>query len=243
MCKVLVIIPCFNEEENIKKVINNIQLNSILNNSITSDFFIECLVINDCSTDSTLKVCQENGYNYLNLPVNLGIGGSVQSGYLYALEHGYDIAIQHDGDGQHDPFYFKDVINPIITGQADIVIGSRFLLPKGFQSTKLRRFGISIISKLIYLCTKIKVHDVTSGYRAVNRKYIELFSSRYDQDYPEPEAIVNALLNKAKIKEVPVVMHERKSGKSSISSLRSFYYMIKVSLTIILYRILFVRKD
>jgi len=233
MKKVIVLIPCYNEEENINKVIEN-----IINNtpSPPTRFTLDYLIINDCSKDRTLDICKKNGYNYLNLPVNLGIGGCMQAGYLYALERGYDIAIQHDGDGQHDPCYFEKVISPILSDQADIVIGSRFLEKKGFQSTGLRRFGISFLSKLIFLCTGVKIHDVTSGYRAANSKFIELFAACYAQDYPEPESIMDAVLNKARITEVPVIMHERIGGVSSINSLRPLYYMVKLSLSILLHR-------
>jgi len=233
MYKIIVLIPCYNEEKNIERVVGNI-------GKFSSS--IDYLIINDCSNDSTTMICDKKGYNYLNLPVNLGIGGCMQAGYLYAFQRGYDIAIQHDGDGQHDPCYFNDVIAPIESGAADIVIGSRYLEKKGFQSTGLRRFGIGFLSSLIFLCTGVKVYDVTSGYRAVNRKFIELFSEQYAQDYPEPESIMDALLNKAKIIEVPVIMHERKEGKSSINVLKSFYYMIKVSLAIILHRLIVSKK-
>ena len=242
MHKIIVLIPCYNEEKNIDKVIENIINYTSSNNSLNSGFIIDYLIINDCSTDTTLNILLEKKYNYLNLSVNLGIGGAVQAGYLYALERGYDIAIQHDGDGQHDPCYFEDVISPIISGEADVVIGSRFLDKKGFQSTRLRRFAIYFLSKLVYLCTGVKVHDVTSGYRAVNRKYIKIFADRYAQDYPEPEAIMDAALNKAKIMEIPVVMREREEGKSSINSFKPLYYIIKVSLSIILHRIVVLKK-
>jgi glycosyltransferase involved in cell wall biosynthesis len=238
--KVLVIIPCFNEEKNVDKVIQDIQ--KIKLSGDLANCIIDYLIVNDCSKDNTLEICKEKGYNYLNLPVNLGIGGSIQTGYLYALERGYDIAIQHDGDGQHDPCYFSDVISPIISGQADIVIGSRFLSKEGYQSTGLRRFGITFLSKLISICTGIKINDVTSGYRAVSRKFIEIYAARYAQDYPEPEAIMEAAINKAKIIEVPVIMHERKEGKSSISPLKSIYYMFKVSITILLHRFITFKK-
>ena len=239
----LIIIPCYNEGKNISSVVKKIteQILSINTNNygaISADY----LVINDCSTDNSLAVLKQNDYNYLSLPMNLGIGGCVQTGYRYALSNSYDIAIQHDGDGQHDPNYLIDVIEPIITGQADIVIGSRFLDKQGFQSTGLRRFGIVFLSKIILLCTGVVINDVTSGYRAVNRKFIELFAEQYAQDYPEPESIVDAARNKAVIKEVPVIMHERKDGKSSIGSLKSIYYMIKVSLSIILHRVIQPRK-
>jgi len=232
--KILAIIPCYNEEKNINKVVQNI----VNYSSSSCNSTIDYLIINDCSKDNTVEICREKKYNYINLPINLGIGGGVQAGYLYAYEQGYDIAIQHDGDGQHDPCYFGDVISPILSGQADIVIGSRFLDKEGFQSTGLRRLGISFLSILIYLCSGVKIHDVTSGYRAVNRKYIKLFADHYTQDYPEPEAIMDAALHKARILEVPVIMREREEGKSSISPIKSIYYMIKVSLAILFHRLI-----
>lgn len=243
MVKIIVLIPCYNEEKNIDKVIQNIENFKIANAASNWKFIIDCLIINDCSKDTTLEICRKNRYNYLNLPSNLGIGGCIQTGYLYALDREYDIAIQHDGDGQHDPCYFESVIAPVLSGHADIVIGSRFIDKKGFQSTGLRQFGIGFLSKLIYLCTGVKVYDVTSGYRAVNREYIRFFAARYAQDYPEPEAIVDAALNKAKIMEVPVIMHGREGGKSSINSLKALYYMIKVSLAILMHRLIVTGKD
>jgi len=233
MLKVIVLIPCYNEDKNIENVIRN-----IAKNTNETAFITDYIIINDCSMDKTLTVCKDNNYNYLNLPVNLGIGGCVQTGYKYAYEQKYDIAIQHDGDGQHDPIYFKDVIAPIMSGQADIVIGSRFINNSGFQSTGLRRFGIGFLSFIINLCAGVKIRDVTSGYRAVNKKYIEYFAKHYAQDFPEPESIVNAARNKARIVEVPVIMHERKEGKSSIDSFKSIYYMVKVSMSILLHRVI-----
>jgi Glycosyltransferases involved in cell wall biogenesis len=231
--KVLVIIPAYNEQENINYVIDN-----LINNYSQFDY----VVINDCSTDNTKKILESNNYNCINLPVNLGIGGGVQTGYKYALQQDYDIAIQMDGDGQHDPKYFESVIEPIKQGHADIVIGSRFIEKDGFQSTLLRRFGINFLSSLIRIISGTRIKDVTSGYRAVNRKFIEIYANEYAQDYPEPEAIVHACMHDAKIMEFPVIMFERISGKSSISPFKSIYYMIKVSLAIILYRITFDKR-
>ena len=245
MIRTLLIIPCYNEGKNISKVIQAIENYILLNSSLleTHGIIIDYIVINDCSKDNTLDVLMCNRYNYLKLPVNLGIGGGVQTGYIYAKENGYDIAIQHDGDGQHDPKYFVDLISIIEFEAADIVVGSRFIDKKGFQSTWLRRFGIIFLSKLIYLCSGVKVYDVTSGYRAVNRKYIEFFATCYAQDYPEPESLIEAALNNAKIVETPVVMHERKEGKSSINALGSLYYMVKVSLAILLHRLTVSKKS
>lgn len=231
--KTLIIIPAYNEEENIKNVIDN-----LINNYPQFDY----IVINDCSSDSTKKILEDNDYNHINLPVNLGIGGGVQTGYKYALEQGYDIAIQMDGDGQHDPRFFGSVIEHIKQGNTDIVIGSRFIEKNGFQSTGLRRIGIRFLSSLIKLVSGIKVKDVTSGYRAVNRKFIEIYANEYAQDYPEPEAIVNAAIHNARILEYPVLMFERVGGESSISTFKSIYYMIKVSLAILLYRITFDKR-
>jgi glycosyltransferase involved in cell wall biosynthesis len=236
MYRVLIIVPCFNEGENIKRVIYKI--NDFINTCPQPDLQIDYIIINDSSTDGSLDICIQNNFNYLNLPVNLGIGGAVQTGYLYAYKKGYDIAIQHDGDGQHDPGYFSDVISPIISKKADIVIGSRFINKTGFQSTGLRRFGISFLSGIIHLCTGKKLRDVTSGYRAVNKKFIEIFANQYAQDYPEPEAIIDAVRKNAEILEIPVAMHEREAGKSSISSFKSMHYMIKVSLSILLHRLI-----
>ena len=162
--RVLICIPAYNEENNISKTIQDIE-----NYAPKTDY----IVINDCSTDHTRKVLRENDANYLDLPINLGIGGGVQTGYRYAMEHGYDIAIQFDGDGQHDARYLKDLIAPIESGRADVVIGSRFIKKEGFQSTGLRRLGINFLSGLIHILCGVKVRDVTSGMRAVNRRMIE----------------------------------------------------------------------
>lgn len=228
MLKTLVIIPAFNEQENIEKVVKNL-----------SEKCPKCdyLIVNDCSTDNTAEICKNNKFNYIDLCCNLGIGGGVQSGYIYAYRNGYDCAIQIDGDGQHDPAYISKITEPIEKGEADVVIGSRFIEKEGFQSSGMRRFGIKFLSALIRFVCGARVKDVTSGFRAVNRKFIEFFSKEYADDYPEPEAIVATKLRGARILEVPVIMNEREGGVSSISPFKSVYYMIKVSLAILLYRI------
>ncbi len=226
--KVLIIIPAYNEANSIVRVTDD-----LIKNYPQYDF----LIINDCSIDNTEQVCKENSYNYITLPVNLGIGGGVQAGYKYAYKNNYDIAIQIDGDGQHDSSCLGNLIEPITEGRADMVIGSRFIRKEGFQSSSMRRLGIKFLSNLIYKIFDVKVLDVTSGFRAVNKKMIKLFSSEYAQDYPEPEAVVVGALNGAKIMEVPVVMHKRENGVSSISAIKSMYYMIKVSIAIVLHSI------
>ncbi|MCR5628392.1 glycosyltransferase family 2 protein [Eubacterium sp.] len=226
--KILVIVPAYNESENIEKVVRSLE---------QCETKVDYLVVNDCSTDNTKDILENIGANYINLPVNLGIGGAVQSGYLYAYENGYDIAIQIDGDGQHDPAYIGKLIKPIIDGEADICIGSRFIDKEGFQSSALRRFGINFLSFLIKLSCGIKVCDVTSGFRATNVEFTKLYAKDYAQDYPEPEAIVTGVMNGARISEVPVIMREREGGESSIKSFKSLYYMIKVSIAIVIKRI------
>lgn len=225
--KVLVIIPAYNEANNIK---NTVQ--TLLDEKIEVDY----LVINDCSRDHTLDILRKNRYSHINLPINLGIGGGMQTGYKYALRNDYDIAIQMDGDGQHVSGYIKDLLDPIINEEANLTIGSRFLNKEGFQSTRMRRLGIVFLSGLIHLCCGVKVKDVTSGFRAADKKTIKLFAQNYAQDYPEPESLVSCVSAGIHILEVPVMMKERNSGKSSITSLKSIYYMIKVSAAIILRR-------
>ena len=226
--KILVIIPCYNEQESIERVIENLKANAP---------FADYLIVNDCSTDKTLRILQANDMNYINNPVNLGLGGGVQAGYLYARENGYDVAVQMDGDGQHDPKYLEKVCAPVIDGTYDMCIGSRFIEKEGFQSSFMRRLGINIISFMIKLFTGKKIYDVTSGYRACNKELINFFADNYADDYPEPEAIITSVLSGFKVGEVPVVMVERQGGTSSIRSLKSAYYMIKVCLALVVDRI------
>lgn len=231
--KTLVIIPAYNEELNIMRVVKDLE-----ENAKDCDF----VVINDCSKDNTIQVLLKNSVNFIDLPINLGIGGGVQTGYHYALRNGYDIAIQFDGDGQHDARYISKLISPIEKGEANVVIGSRFLEKEGFQSSAIRRFGINFLSKLIYMLCGIRVTDVTSGMRAVDKKIINLYAEQYAQDYPEPEAILSAGVAGAKIKEIPVQMRERIAGESSISAWKSIYYMIKVSFALVIERTTMRRK-
>lgn len=225
--KAIVIVPAYNEQDNIRDTLKDLRENGA---------GADILVMNDCSTDRTEKILQEEGVNYLSFPVNLGIGGGVQAGYQYARDNGYEIAIQFDGDGQHEAKYLKDLMAPLVNGEADIAIGSRFVEHEGFQSSEARRLGIGILSRLIRMLSGVKVLDVTSGMRAVNRRFIEEYAEHYAQDYPEPEALLYAGLRKARIREVPVQMRERTGGKSSINAFRSVYYMIKVSLALIIGR-------
>ena len=225
---VLVIIPAYNEESSIRKTVLEVREKAP---------WADILVVNDCSVDNTEKILAELGVIYLRLPVNLGIGGAVQTGYRYAGLNGYDIAVQLDADGQHDADFLEAVTAPIKEGRADVVIGSRFIEKEGFQTSGMRRFGIKFLNGLIRLITGVKVTDATSGFRAVSKNMIELFAGEYPTDYPEPEAIVMARMNDARIMEVPVVMRERFGGTSSIRPLNSIYYMLKVSISIVLRRL------
>lgn len=227
--KVLIIVPAYNEAENL-----SVLLDELKQQKEVADY----VIINDCSEDHTLEVLRKFGAHYISLPVNLGIGGAVQTGFQYAVEKGYDVAVQVDGDGQHDVSYLKALLQPIRSGEADISIGSRFLEGKGFQSSSIRRQGIKFLSALIYICSKKKIYDATSGFRAVSGSYLKLFAMNYPVDYPEPESIVTAALTGARIREVPVVMRERQRGVSSISPVKSIYYMLKVSIAILLQKLL-----
>ncbi len=226
--KILVIIPAYNEDESIVNVVK-----SMMEQAPQYDY----LVVNDGSTDDTLKLCRKEKFRYLDLPINMGIGGAVQAGYIYACKNGYDIAVQMDGDGQHDVAYLEKLLEPIIADEADVVIGSRFLEKEGFQTSASRRAGINILSALIWITTGKRIKDVTSGYRAVNRMFIEIYSKDYPMDYPEPEAIVAAIMHLGRVREVPVQMRAREGGVSSITLKKSIYYMIKVTLAILVCRL------
>ena len=194
------------------------------------------IVINDGSKDNTKKILEDNNIPHVSLIQNLGIGGAVQTGYKYAYKNKYDIAVQFDGDGQHDINYVKNIVEPIINKECNMCIGSRFVDKKsnGFKSSKARRFGIKIISLVIKIFTHKKIYDTTSGFRAVDKKIIKIFSENYPTDYPEPVSSVNILKRKLKVKEVPVVMHDRSGGISSIRALKNIDYMLNVVLAIMI---------
>ena len=226
--KKLIIIPAYNEEANIEKTVTAIKKNA-------QEF--DYIIINDCSTDNTKTICEKNNYNVVNLPINLGIGGAVQTGYRYAYEHNYDVAVQVDGDGQHNPEFLISMAEYLMKYKLDMVIGSRFIEKKGFQSSYARRMGIKFFTVLIYLVTGKKITDPTSGLRMVGRNAMNLFAHDYPRDYPEPESVVAILRRNMKVQEIPVIMKERDGGVSSISLKKSIYYMIKVPLAILIERI------
>lgn len=230
--KILIIIPAYNEEESILKTCNEI-IEYNKNNKSHYDF----IVIDDCSKDKTLQICKENNLPTISLIHNLGIGGAVQTGYKYAYTHGYDIAIQYDGDGQHDVAYVKNIIQPILEKKADFVVGSRFVT-KGaseFQSSAARRVGIKMISTIIKILTNKRIYDVTSGFRAANKKIIKIFANDYPVEYPEPITNMELLKVGYSVSEVPVAMRERDGGVSSIRSWKNAYYMINVILSLLVF--------
>ena len=223
--RVLVVVPCYNEEEAIAGVVADI--NRVL---VQPGLTVDVLAVNDCSTDQTLWVLQSLNCLYLNLPVNLGIGGAMHAGYKFAFRQGYDIAVQMDGDGQHPASELHKILQPILDEKADVVIGSRFLKRSGFQSSGIRRVGISYFRWLNQLLIGQTIHDSTSGFRAFNRRALAVVNAYYPDEYPEPEAIVQFGLSRMRMLEVPVEMRERQGGVSSINTSRAIYYMLKVTL-------------
>lgn len=224
--KVLLIIPAYNEEASIANTLKQI---------IDSGY--DYVIVNDGSTDSTESILQSHNYNSVSLISNLGIGGAVQTGYKYAYENNYDIAIQVDADGQHDISYLQNIIQPIIEQKADLVIGSCFIdkTAKNQRASKIRRFGVYFLSNTIKLFSGKRIYDPTSGFRAANRKVIERFANDYPLEYPEPISNYELLKSRRyRIKEVAVKMNKRTAGRSSIHSWKSIYAAINVFLSILI---------
>lgn len=228
MPKLAVVVPAYNEEESISLVVN--ELNLVAK---TNKLDMVVVVVNDCSTDSTSGRLSSLDCIALNLPVNLGIGGAVQTGFKYALQNGYDFAFQVDGDGQHPAEELPKLIQAQRENGWNITIGSRFIEKTGFQSSSLRRTGINYFKQLIRILTGIRITDSTSGFRMIDRKALEIVCDYYPDEYPEPEAIILYARNRLKIGETPVNMRERQGGVSSIGNRASVYYMFKVTLSVI----------
>lgn len=224
--RLLIIVPAYNESKIIKQVYNDLI-------NIELPLRKQVLIINDCSNDNTKEILDNCGIEYIDLPVNLGIGGAVQTGFLYAFRNNYDYLIQIDGDGQHPAKNILSLINAMFSSDSDIIIGSRFLSGIGYQSSFMRRIGISLFKGIIKILCGIKITDTTSGLRLYNKKAIAIAAKYYPDEYPEPESIVLFHLLKMKISETPVEMLKRSTGKSSIDSIKSIYYVAKVCLSIL----------
>lgn len=227
--KIAIIVPCYNEAGNIIQVIE--ELESIKQVYCNSDF----IIVNDCSTDNTAEIVKNLNVTFLDLACNLGVGGAVQCGFKYAVENDFDYALKFDGDGQHTVISIEKLLNHMHLENSDMVIGSRFINKdnSGFQSSFMRRLGITFFKYYIGFSCGYKPTDATSGLRCYNKKALNFISKHYPAfDYPEPEEIILMIKHKFKVSEIAVVMRERTSGKSSINLLKSFYFMVKVSFAI-----------
>ncbi len=227
--KILIIVPAYNESGNITRTVLEIK------DQQKSLGTVDILVVDDGSRDTTAADAKAAGAPVVSLPFNLGIGAAVQTGFQYARRNHYDMAVQVDGDGQHDLRYLEKLIGPVSRGEADITVGSRFIKPfLGYRSSFIRRIGIHFFTHLISFLTQCKITDPTSGFRAFNKKSIAAFADAYPHDFPEPESIVVARRLGLNLTEVPVEMRKRVSGHSSIRYLKTLYYMIKVTCAILL---------
>ena len=219
----LAIVPALNEARTISRVIEEIR---------AFDGGFEILVVDDGSTDGTGDEAERAGALVVRLPYNVGIGGAVQTGYQYARDHGFQVAVQIDGDGQHDPSELGRLLEPLAADSADMVVGSRFRGGSLYRAPFMRRLGIRLLAGVVTLIIRQRMTDPTSGFRGVNRRGIILFANDYPHDYPEAEANVLAFRHRLRVVEVPVSMRSRSAGRSSITALSSLYYMIKVSLAL-----------
>ena len=219
------IVPALNEEHSIGRVIDELR---------AFDPGLDVVVVDDGSVDGTSRAAAAKGARVLRLPFNLGIGGAVQTGFRFAFEHDYDLAVRVDGDGQHDPAQLGRVLEPVLRGEADIASGSRFAVGEGdgYRSSRSRRLGIRLLAWVVSRIVGQRVTDTTSGFQALNRAGIALFAHDYPHDYPEVEALVMVFRHRLRLTEVQVEMRERGGGRSSITALRSVYYMVKVLLAI-----------
>lgn len=224
----LIIIPAYNEAENIERVVDNLEENY---------WYYDYVIINDGSSDDTRKICARKQYNMLDLPVNVGLSGAIKSGMRYANFYGYDYVVQLDGDGQHDPEYIESMLNEMKKTGCDIVIGSRFKNKR--KPLTARMLGSILITGAIRLTTGKHVGDVTSGMRLFNKKMIKQFG--YNIHYsPEPDTLAYLLNCGVQIREVQVTMSERIAGTSYLNLWNSMWYMLKMMFSILLFQ--WVRK-
>jgi glycosyltransferase involved in cell wall biosynthesis len=217
------IVPAFREERAIGGVVAEI---------LDAGLDLDVVVVDDGSSDGTAAAAHAAGAAVVRLPFNLGIGGAVQTGFKYALAHGYELAVRLDGDGQHLPGELPKLIEPVLAGDADIVVGSRFAAAGDYRPPLARRLGIGLFARIVSVLVRQRVTDTTSGFQALNRRGIRLFAADYPHDYPEVEATVMVVKHRLRLLEVPAEMREREHGRSSITALRSFYYVVKVLLAL-----------
>jgi glycosyltransferase involved in cell wall biosynthesis len=222
--KCLIIVPAFNESKSVGRLVARLQ-------RVLPEY--DVLVIDDGSTDDTVRRLPA-GTRVVSLPFNLGIGGAMQTGYRYAALHGYDVAVQVDGDGQHRPSGVRNLVEMLLTTDADLVVGSRFLNPQKFATSILRMSGIRILSAWIRFLCGLKITDCTSGFRAVNQRVIRAYAHWYPEDYPEPEVVLLLHRSKFKVIEIPARMRRRMYGKSSIGLAVGIFYVLKVGVCLLL---------
>jgi glycosyltransferase involved in cell wall biosynthesis len=221
--KRIAIVPAFNEERNVGRVLDELR---------AIDPGLDVVVVSDGSTDRTAEVASARGAYVIRLPFNLGIGGAVQTGFRYAWEEGYELAVRLDGDGQHDPGELPLLVAPVVAGEADLAVGSRFVEGRGYRSSAARRIGIRILARVVSLIARQRLTDTTSGFQACNRRAISVYAADLPHDYPEVEGMIMAIKHRIRLVEVPVTMREREHGRSSIGTLASIYYMIKILLAL-----------
>jgi glycosyltransferase involved in cell wall biosynthesis len=221
--KRIAIVPAYNEERNIGRMLDELR---------ALDPGLDVVVVSDGSTDRTADVASARGAHVIQLPFNLGIGGAVQTGFRHAWEEGYELAVRLDGDGQHDPGELPALVAPVVAGEADLAVGSRFVEGGGYRSSAARRVGIRVLARVVSLIARQRLTDTTSGFQACNRRAIALYASDLPHDYPEVEGMVMAIKHRIRLVEVPVTMREREHGRSSIGALASIYYMIKILLAL-----------
>jgi glycosyltransferase involved in cell wall biosynthesis len=219
----IAIVPAYNEERNVGRVLDELR---------ALDPGLDLVVVSDGSTDHTAEVAAARGAHVIRLPFNLGIGGAVQTGFRHAWEEGYELAVRLDGDGQHDPAELRALVAPVVAGEADLAVGSRFVGGGGYRSSAARRIGIRILARVVSAIARQRLTDTTSGFQACNRRAIAVYAADLPHDYPEVEGMVMAIRHRIRLVEVPVTMREREHGRSSIGALASIYYMVKILLAL-----------
>ena len=219
----IAIVPAYNEERNVGRVLDELR---------ALDPGLDVVVVSDGSTDRTAEVAASRGAHVIRLPFNLGIGGAVQTGFRHAWEERYELAVRLDGDGQHDPGELRALVAPVVAGEADLAVGSRFVSGGGYRSSAARRIGIRILARVVSTIARQRLTDTTSGFQACNRRAIAVYAADLPHDYPEVEGMVMAIKHRIRLVEVPVTMREREHGRSSIGALASIYYMVKILLAL-----------